>query len=82
MSSSKSAVLSDAGTTTYLGADDLAALHLERAPTVTMAADNPPKPGQKPGDPMANTTPREPGKPAPAPQPLKGDPMACQGKCR
>jgi hypothetical protein len=85
MDPSRATVLRDAGTTSYLAADELDALGLEHAPVVRDLAkpgDPVPKKGgdpvpQRPGDPVATQgTPRDPGKPAPRPGPQKpGDPV-------
>jgi hypothetical protein len=84
---SRGIVLEDAGTTSHLTAEQLAALRLEDAPIVAGPDQKPGdpvpnKPGQRPGDPVG-TPPREPGKPcAAAPGQRPGDPVACQGSKR
>ena len=86
MKQSKAAVLDDAGTTSYLDAEGLSVLELERAliSTAPVAGDpmaNSEFPAQRPGDPMSDVgKQRDPGKPQT--QPCAGDPMSCSGKPR
>jgi hypothetical protein len=104
MGRSNAALIEDAGTTSSLSPEELQALRLDDIPLVSMPVAGDPLPGQKPGDPlpgqqrpgdpMAQGTPRQPGAPAPGQKPgdplpgqrpnapCLGDPMACSGKPR